>query len=264
MASSGIITLTTDFGETDPFAGVMKGAILRRFPDAKIVDLTHRILAHAPAEAGFWLERSFRHFTDGTVHVAVVDPGVGTTRAILALAVQGHTFLAPDNGLLGPVIDHDPTASIHAVDFALLPRLGLDPPSATFHGRDVFAPLAAELASGRLLPADLGQRVSPSVPSALEPPLERLGRIETTVVTIDHFGNLITPIRRRMLDRFHDPVVEIGGEEVAILRTYGDAAPGGYLALINAFDALEIARSRGSAAESLGAVRGDRVLVRER
>ncbi|MCB1625276.1 MAG: SAM-dependent chlorinase/fluorinase, partial [Pseudomonadales bacterium] len=101
---SGVITITTDFGHKGPFVGVMKGRMLSRFPRAQIVDLTHEILIHWPAEAGFWLARSFTYFPAGTVHVAVVDPGVGTARDILAVTTHGHVLLAPDNGLLAPVV----------------------------------------------------------------------------------------------------------------------------------------------------------------
>src|SRR5690348_13835065 len=100
---SGVITITTDFGHQGPFVGVMKGRILTRFAEAKIIDLTHEIVVHWPAEAGFWLARSFEYFPAGTVHVAVVDPGVGTSRDIVAVSARGHIFLAPDNGLLAPI-----------------------------------------------------------------------------------------------------------------------------------------------------------------
>ena len=102
MAASGVITVTTDFGHQGPFVGVMKGCILARFPGARIIDLTHEILVHWPAEAGFWLARAYPYFPAGTVHVAVVDPGVGTSRAIVVAEAGGHIFVAPDNGLLAP------------------------------------------------------------------------------------------------------------------------------------------------------------------
>src|SRR5512145_2493262 len=101
----GVITLTTDFGHRDPFVGVMKGQVLHRFAGARIVDLTHEVMAHWPAEAGFWLGRSFRYFPPGTVHVAVVDPGVGSARDIAVVELEGHLFLAPDNGLLAGVLE---------------------------------------------------------------------------------------------------------------------------------------------------------------
>ena len=118
--SSGVITLLTDFGTDDPFVGVMKGVILGRFPSARIVDLTHGIAPQDVAHGAFWLERSFRWFPAGTVHVAVVDPGVGTARAALAVRAAGHVFVGPDNGLLAGVIACDRAAEVRAIDITLL------------------------------------------------------------------------------------------------------------------------------------------------
>ena len=101
---SGVITMTTDFGHKGPFAGVMRGVIISRFPAAKVIDLAHDIPAHWPPEAGFWLSRSYEYFPEGTVHVAIVDPGVGTEREIIVASRNGHVFMAPDNGLLAPVL----------------------------------------------------------------------------------------------------------------------------------------------------------------
>src|SRR5579862_2106848 len=111
-APSGVITITTDFGHQGPFVGVMKGIILTRFPTARIVDLTHEIVVHWPAEAGFWLARAYAYFPPGTVHIAVVDPGVGTARSIVAVQAGGHYFIAPDNGLLAPVVSRVAGAQI--------------------------------------------------------------------------------------------------------------------------------------------------------
>ena len=148
MPASGVITVTTDFGHQGPFVGVIKGCILTRFPAARIIDLTHEIVVHWPAEAGFWLARAYPYFPAGTVHVAVVDPGVGTSRDILALEAGGHYFLAPDNGLLAPVFARSPDARLTRLAALSLARLNIANPSATFHGRDIFAPVAAELAAG--------------------------------------------------------------------------------------------------------------------
>src|SRR5688572_21106728 len=120
---SGVITLTTDFGHKDPFVGVMKGQVLRRFPAAQLVDLTHEVLVHWPAEAGFWLGRSYRYFPAGTVHVAVVDPGVGSARDIAIVEAEGQVFLAPDNGLLAGVLERVAApATLRHLDLQLLPR----------------------------------------------------------------------------------------------------------------------------------------------
>ena len=118
--ASGVVTLTTDFGLKDPFVGVMKGRLVTAFPGVRVIDLTHEIAAHWPAEAGFWLARSFRYFPPGTVHVAVVDPGVGSAREIAAVEAEGHLFLAPDNGLLAPVLESVPQATARHVPATLL------------------------------------------------------------------------------------------------------------------------------------------------
>ena len=255
-----IITLTTDFGLKGPFVGVMKGAILARLPNAQIVDLTHEIPRHWPVEAGFWLARSYRHFPAGTVHVAVVDPGVGTGRSIIAGERDGHFFLGPDNGLLQPVLGSIP-ARCHRLSEAWRQQQGWPQPSSTFHGRDIFAPLAADLAAGRITIADIGPPAGELIPSLQEEPSATDHEVRGTVIAIDNFGNLITNIDAALLAGFRKPDVLAGGHRLALRRTYGDAQPGDFLALINAFGVLEIARAEGHAAESLGLGRGAPVIV---
>jgi len=258
---SGVITLTTDFGLSDPFVGVLKGQVLVRFPQARMVDLTHAIPAHWPGEAGFWLARAFRYFPVGTVHVAIVDPGVGGARAIAAVEACGHVFLAPDNGLLAPVLEScDASVSRRVVPLAL-ERIGVGAVSATFHGRDIFAPLAAELAVGRLPPAALGPPVSDLTPGWIEEPVVERMQVTGAVVTIDHFGNLVTNIDRRHLRHLSEATVRVTGRELPLRHTYTDVRPGEYLALVNSFEVLEIARAEGSAAEGLGMARGAPVTV---
>jgi len=259
---SGVITLTTDFGHKDPFVGVMKGQILRRTPAARIVDLTHEVLVHWPAEAGFWLGRSFEYFPGGTVHVAVVDPGVGGARQIAIVEAAGQVFLAPDNGLLAGVLERlRDTPVLRRLDDAILPSLGIHRPSATFHGRDIFAPLAAELAGGRLVPSQLGPVLHDLVPGWLDEPVVTPGQVHGAVVTIDHFGNLLTNIDAALVAPIANPVVRAGGHEVPVRRTYSDVRPGEYLALVNSFGVLEIARAEQSASQGLGLDRGAPVVV---
>ncbi|MEJ1960768.1 MAG: SAM-dependent chlorinase/fluorinase [Gammaproteobacteria bacterium] len=259
---SGVITITTDFGHQGPFVGVMKGVMLTRLPEARIVDLTHEILVHWPAEAGFWLTRAFGYFPPGTVHVAVVDPGVGTSREIIAVTAKGHVFLAPDNGLLAPVVDRNPGASIVKLTAARLAHFGVRSPSATFHGRDIFAPIAAELAAGRCVPTDLGERQASLVPGWVDEPIVEQGTVSGVVITIDHFGNLITNIDAELLKGLERPSVHAGNHAFELLRTYGDTQPGQYLALVNSFGVIEIARAEQSAADGLGLGRGAPVVVR--
>jgi S-adenosyl-L-methionine hydrolase (adenosine-forming) len=261
---SGVITITTDFGHQGPFVGVMKGCILTRFAQAHIIDLTHEILVHWPAEAGFWLARAFAYFPSGTVHVAVVDPGVGTSRDIVAVVAGGHYFVAPDNGLLAPIVSRAGSERIVRLTAAGLGHLGVHRPSATFHGRDIFAPAAAELAAGRCTPTALGEVVDTLVPSWVDEPAVEARSVTGVVISIDHFGNLITNIDAALIERFRLPLVHAGNHSFRLLRTYGDTRPGEYLALVNSFGVVEIARAENNAAEGLGLSRGAPVVVRDR
>ncbi len=261
MRPSGVITITTDFGHKGPFAGVMKGVILTRFRQASIVDLGHDIPAHWPPEAGFWMCRAYGYFPNGTVHVGIVDPGVGTDREILIAEHNGHLFMAPDNGLLDPILTRPERSTVRKLDMKKLERLGLSTPSLTFHGRDIFAPIAAEIAAGRLLPEDIGPKTDEWTPGWLDEPEVVPGKVGGVVITIDAFGNLITNIDQALLQSMQKPVVTLAGHEFEMKPTYGRARPGEYLALINSFGVLEIARAEGSAAEGLGSERGAPVVV---
>lgn len=261
MQASGVITFTTDFGHKGPFAGVMKGVILDRFPDASVVDLGHDIPAHWPPEAGFWMSRAYRYFPRGTVHVGIVDPGVGTERSILLVQHDGHTFLAPDNGLLDPILSVVDSGRVRRVDASGLEAAGLTKPSPTFHGRDIFAPIAAEIAAGRLRPEQVGPVVAEWIPGWVDEPFADERGVSGVVITIDTFGNLITNIDERLLAGIAKPRVQMSGHTFEMKTTYGRAQPGEYLALVNSFGVVEIARAEGSAAEGLGASRGAPVLV---
>jgi S-adenosylmethionine hydrolase len=256
-----IITLTTDFGHKGPFVAVMKGVMLQRSPEARIIDLTHEIHVHWPAEAGFWLSRAYGFFPAGTVHVAVVDPGVGTARDIIASEYDGHVFLAPDNGLLPVVFASADGVSHYRLSGDWQAAQDWPESSSTFHGRDIFAPLAADIASGRIKPGDIGPPVTELVPSLLDDPELKNGTVRGTVIAIDHFGNLITNIDEKLISGFRKPRVKAGGHELALHETYGNCAPGELLALINSFHVVEIARAEGSAADGLGLGRGAPILI---
>lgn len=257
---SGVITITTDFGHKGPFAAVMKGVILQRFRDACVIDLAHDIPAHWPPEAGFWISRSYKYFPAGTVHVAIVDPGVGTEREIIMVEHDGHMFMAPDNGLLASILDAS-AAPVYRLESERLSSLGIGKPSLTFHGRDIFAPVAAEIAAGRLQPSDVGVPTDQWIPGWLDDPEVAPGRVSGVIVTVDTFGNLISNIDRSLLEPLDSPVVTLGGHRFELKPTYGRVQPGEYLALINSFDVLEIARAEGSAADGLGTDRGAPVVV---
>ncbi len=256
---SGVITITTDFGHKGPFAGVMRGVILSRFEGASIVDLAHNIPAHWPPEAGFWIERSYQYFPDGSIHIAIVDPGVGTEREIIIAEYDGHVFMAPDNGLLAPILEKSDV--VYQLQNDKLEPLGLSAPSATFHGRDIFAPVAAEMAAGRLRPAGVGKVTTQWTPGWIDDPELQGGRVSGVVVTVDAFGNLISNIDAALIESFDHPVAHLAGHDFEFKTTYGRAEPGKYLALINSFGVVEIARAEGSAADGLGSERGAPITV---
>jgi S-adenosylmethionine hydrolase len=242
----------------------MKGVILRRFRAASIVDLGHEIPAHWPPEAGFWISRTYQYFPEGSVHLAIVDPGVGTERRILVVEHDAHVFMAPDNGLLEPLLGSGKGSDVYALEPSRLDSLNLPEPSLTFHGRDIFAPIAAEIAAGRLAPQDTGPRVQDWTPGWIDPAdTTTPGRVSGVIITIDSFGNLISNIDESMIADMQAPAARIGGHEFAMRPTYGRATPGEYLALINSFGVVEIARAEHSAADGLGLERGAPIVVRD-
>jgi S-adenosylmethionine hydrolase len=261
MQPSGVITITTDFGHRGPFVGVMKGVILQRFRDAQVVDLTHEVPAQWPPEAGFWVRRSYRYFPPGSVHVAIVDPGVGTERDILIVEHDHHYFMAPDNGLLGRMLDHADGALIFRLDFSALERLNIPTPSNTFHGRDVFAPIAAELAAGQTTPVSIGVATDTWIPAWVDEPDVRKGAVTGSVMTVDGFGNLISNIDAELIAGLEQPVVHIAGRDIPLLTTYGNVQPGEYVALLNSFGVVEVALAESDAAEGLGVGRGAPISV---
>jgi S-adenosylmethionine hydrolase len=261
MQYSGIITVTTDFGHRGPFAAVMHGVILGRNPSARVIDLTHDIPPQWPPEAGFWVSRAYPYFPRGTIHMAIVDPGVGTEREILVVEHDAHVFIAPDNGLLAPLLDKVENPRVWQLDTERLASLNMPPPSDTFHGRDIFAPVAAELAAGNLSLTAIGRAVYEWTPGWLDEPDVAAGRVTGTIITIDAFGNLISNIDESLIKDFREPIAHIAGHAIPTLTTYGRAKPGELLALVNSFGVVEIAKSEGSAADGLGSERGAPLVI---
>ena len=261
MQPSGVITITTDFGHKGPFVGVMKGVIIQRFHDAKIIDLSHEIPAQWPPEAGFWVSRCYPYFPPGTVHLAIVDPGVGTERDILLVEHDHHYFIAPDNGLLARLLDSAEDAAVFKLDMDALGRLDIVLPSNTFHGRDIFAPVAAALAAGDTTPVCIATATDTWTPAWIDEPEVSARKISGSIVAVDAFGNLISNIDADMIAGFATPIVSIAGHDLTLQTTYGRVQPGEYLALINSFGVLEIAKAESSAAEGLGTERGAPVTV---
>ena len=293
MPSGPPIVLTTDFGSADPYVGVMKGVILSINPQASIIDLSHQIQPQNLPQAAFILGASHHYFPPDAIHVVVVDPGVGTGRSILLLVTPTARFLAPDNGVLSRVLlDHLPNhphqpgrvpdsvlvpdgCSVYALSN---PEYWLQPVSNTFHGRDIFAPVAAHLSLG-VEPAALGERVDQIAWLPSPQPVQEGEVIRGQVIYQDHFGNLITNIPERLLTRAEPGTttitVTIKGESISGLsRTFHDEpdpsgknpagkSPAGkiLLALIGSHGYLEIAVRDGSAAQVLPAQPGEPVSV---
>lgn len=258
-----LITLTTDFGLADEYVGVMKGVIACRAPQARVIDLCHAVPPQDIRHAAYLLQASWRYFPPATLHVVVVDPGVGSERRVVLLTMDHGRFLAPDNGVLTPLLD-EPDCRAHAVTNS---ALFLAPLSSTFHGRDLFAPVAAALATGTP-PAAAGPALDPSALVRLPIAQPRIdpaaGTVDGEVVAIDRFGNLITNLSRACLAALADhpgpPLVSLDGRPLGtIRRAYADAAPGEALALFGSRDTLEIAINQDHAARNLGAAIGSRV-----
>jgi len=247
---NGIVTLLTDYGTADGYAGEVKGALLRAAPGLTLVDITHDIAPGDVAAAAWVLGRTWRSFPEGTTHFAVVDPGVGTARRALGAVAGGHAFVAPDNGLLSLVAG---AAALEAVE--------LGPPegaSATFHGRDVFAPAAARLALGAPHQI-LGRPVSDLVLMA-RPVLRREGKkLIGCVMHVDRFGTLVTNLAPGDLPR--TPRIQAGGRDVPLRMTFGDVPAGTLVAFVGSAGTLEIAVRDGRADVQLGLGRGDEITV---
>jgi S-adenosylmethionine hydrolase len=269
------IVLTTDFGLADPYAGVMKGVVLGINPGATLVDLTHLIQPQNVRQAAFVLGASYRFFPTGSIHVAVVDPGVGTKRKALLLVTPLASFLAPDNGILSYVVNDyldqppkqgdrvtlPPPLAAYSLDN---PRYWLHPVSRTFHGRDIFAPVAAHLSLG-VTPEVLGRPVKELVWLAAPQPETRGNVTHGEVVYADHFGNLVTNIPAGALDKEGEIRIEVKGRRIAgLVQTFGqeESGPAGaLLVLAGSHGYLEVAVRDGSAALTLGAGVGEPVRV---
>ncbi len=244
---SRIITLLTDFGLEDTYVGIMKGVIISLNPGVTIVDLTHRIKPGDIAQASHALYQACSFFPPDTVHVAVVDPGVGTDRRPILVKSHRHFFVGPDNGLFWPMIKADPQAlMIHLTNERyFLPHI-----SRTFHGRDIFAPVAAHLSTG-VNPLKMGNAMENPMTLPDTPPTREGDTLVGRIVNIDHFGNIITNIHREEMTRFlggHQAIIRVGDKKIqGIMTTYGDGTQGKLLALFGSNDFLEIAVNSGRA-----------------
>jgi len=249
MGDSPIVTLLSDFGTCDSYVAEMKAAILTRAPTATLIDISHEVPPGDIRSAQYLLARSWSGFPDRTVHLSVVDPGVGSPRRAIALTSAGHRFVGPDNGLLTPVLDK-----------AEVVQLAVPPEAApTFHGRDVFAPAAARLALGEPV-RDLGRPVRDPCRSSPPEPGEVEGGLQGEVVYVDRFGTLISNLPGVTLLR--GEWISVNGKSVGPLRrTFADVPPGAAVAFLGSGGTIEIGVRDGSASRRLGAGMGARVLA---
>lgn len=257
-----VVTLTSDFGQADWYVGAMKGVILSIAPDVILVDISHDIRPHDIRQAAFILYAAVPCFPPGSIHLVVVDPGVGSARRPVAVRTDQAHFVAPDNGVLSHVlaVAQDPPAMAVVLNN---PHFHRQPVSRTFHGRDIFAPAAAHLARGLPL-ENLGDPIADLVTFPVPAPLPRPGGgWQGHVLHIDRFGNLILDVREEDLGAADRVVIEVAGRRITGLsRTYAEAAPGELLAYVGSTRGhLEVALREGNAAESLGLAVGDGVAL---
>lgn len=257
-----IITLLTDFGRRDHYVATMKGVMLTICPPAELVDISHDIRPQAIPQAAYLLSSAAPFFPPGTVHLAVIDPGVGTERRAVAVRTPRACYVGPDNGVFSLVLEQEPVQwAVHLNN----PEYHLAEISATFHGRDIFAPVAAHLACGQA-PGQMGEPLAPADlhrEEILQTHEPGAGPWQAYVLHIDHFGNLITSFR------VPDPAaalsLTVSGEQIDQLsRTFADVAPGELVAYVGSSGLLEIAVRQGNAAETLGMDLNSPVRVEER
>jgi S-adenosyl-L-methionine hydrolase (adenosine-forming) len=255
-----VITLLTDFGAGDHYVAAMKGVLLGICPGAKLVDISHEIAPFAIAEAAFTLEQTWRYFPRGTVHLIVVDPGVGSERRPILVDAGGHRFVAPDNGVLTMLFASTPLHKVRAITAS---RYFREPVSKTFHGRDIFAPAAARLACG-LSSARLGPRIDNYLQLDFAEPVRQGRRWTGSILKIDRFGNLITNFDSATLEqiagqRFR---IKVGTRNITKLATHYSEVPEGELfAIAGSAGFLEISMNLGSAAQTAAARPGGNVEI---
>jgi hypothetical protein len=253
-----IITLTTDFGLDDPFVGIMKGVILTIAPEANLIDITHQIRPQDVAQAARLLRSAYAFFPKKTVHLVVVDPGVGGKRRPMAAEYKGHAFVAPDNGVLTPIVK----PGFRACELTRS-KYFLNPVSSTFHGRDVFAPVAAWIARGTRLSA-FGRKISDPHVLKLPQPVFKKNVLSGQIVHIDRFGNLVSNISAECLLSFGNLdklTIQLGKRKtpMSIVSKYSQLGKGKFGGIINSWNNLEIFCRDGNAAKKLRRAIGETV-----
>src|SRR5574337_871936 len=249
-----VVTLLTDFGLSDPFVGMMKGVILGINPHVSLVDLCHTSKAYDPSAGAFLLITSYHYFPKGTIHVTVIDPAFGGPRRPILVTCDGQLFVGPDNGLLAPLAVKA-GSTVRAITAA---RYFLQPVGATFHGRDIFAPVAGHLSLGAE-PAEFGEPIDDYVRLALpRATLSGTSSVRGEILHIDRFGNLVTNITRMDLERLATGVfptawvVYVAGLKIPVVAYYGQISSGECGAVIGSADCLEIFVNQGDAGRKTG------------
>jgi len=256
-----VITLITDFGLQDGYVGVMKGVITKINPSVKIIDISNNIESQDIFQAAYVLYSSYAYFPKRTIHVVVVDPGVGSKRRVLCLKTKDYLFIAPDNGVLSFIAAREESPSIREITNK---KLFLSEISDTFHGRDIFAPTAAHLSKGFSY-KDLGKRVSKINEIDLPKPIRSPGGVlKGEIIYVDGFGNLITNINRDMVDRLRekseDLAIVVGRRKLnKISNSYADVGVGDVVAIFGSSGYLEISVNHGSARDVLNLKKGDKL-----
>jgi len=257
-----IITLTTDYGTNDHLVGVLKGVILKINPEAQIVDITHQVTPFDLLDGALSIACAYSYFPARSIHVVIVDPGVGTERRPILVSGQNHYFIAPDNGVLSGIYEKEHPVVVRHITSE---HYFLQPVSKTFHGRDVFAPVAAWL-SKNWQPASMGEEITDFKKFALPKPKEADGLLKGVVQKVDTFGNLITNFRVEDLPAHAaekgEVRLQIGSHPVTkFVPTFAQGAANEAVAYIGSSGFLEIAMNKGSAARTLGLGRGATVLL---
>jgi S-adenosylmethionine hydrolase len=256
-----VVTLLTDFGTADYFVAAVKGVILTISPQASIIDITHEVAPQDIESGAFTLFSCYRDFPAGTIHVAVVDPGVGSARRPVVVEAGSYYFVGPDNGLFSYVYDKEPAHQVFAVTAEKYFR---HPVSPSFHGRDVFAPVAAELSKG-IKPEQFGPRITDEVRLAPLSPVKREDeKLEGRIIHIDRFGNCITNFTRADLPAAAQPRLSVNGEVIRNVRKFFADTSGSkdeLFAICGSAGFLELSINGGSAASKLHARRGDAVIL---
>jgi S-adenosyl-L-methionine hydrolase (adenosine-forming) len=260
--SNAIITLTTDYGTNDHLVGTLKGVILKINPEATIVDITHNVTPYDLLDGALAIGSAFSYFPARTIHVVVVDPGVGTERRPILATADNQYFVAPDNGVLSLVYERDPNV---VVRHATAEHYYLQPVSKTFHGRDVFAPVAAWLSKGWQT-ASMGEVIEDYKRLALPRPKASDGVLKGVVMRVDGFGNLVTNFRQEDLSedaRKSGTVhLKVGEREVSrLVETFAAGNSGEAIAYLGSAGYVEIAVNKGNAAKTLGLGRGAAVVL---